>query len=276
MIAQMKTDLNTSARPVGVDELRRAWLAVQAGHFRQCAREPQPETSNPSAPAGVWTPAAGELVVPVVGASGCCGATTVSLALATAAGRRARVVESTSASRSGLVAASARELGSENHGWAHGVRDQVLLDRGSGEYPSPDNVPTPPPADSPLVTVVDVGGQVEQVVAGHGWLTRLLAEAPTVVLVARASVPGLRRLECCLLQLDAERTVVTVVGPSVRHWPRLLSHSMGPLTAGRVDSGRLVDIPEDRGLALRGLTPDPLPARLLAHAAALLPLIKGN
>ena len=158
-------------------------------------------------------------MVPVVGAAGSCGATTVSLALATAAGRGARVVECASASSSGLVAASTRELGSDDHGWVHGARDQVLLDRAAGTAPHPDHLPTPPPADAPLLTVVDMGSQVEQVVAGHGWLTRLLTDAPTVVVVARASVPGLRRLECCLHQIGPDRTLVAVVGPPAAAGP---------------------------------------------------------
>ena len=43
-----------------------------------------------------------------------------------------------------------------------------------------------------------------------------------------------------------------------------------------VADGRLVEIPEDRTLALHGLTPAPLPARLLTAAGALLSLIEGT
>ena len=44
----------------------------------------------------------------------------------------------------------------------------------------------------------------------------------------------------------------------------------------RLADGRLVEIPEDRTLALHGLTPAPLPARLLTAAGALLSLIEGT
>ena len=39
----------STGRPVGVDELRRAWLAVQAGNFRHGSDQPQPGASNPTA-----------------------------------------------------------------------------------------------------------------------------------------------------------------------------------------------------------------------------------
>lgn len=269
-----------TTRPVAVDELRRAWLAVQAGDFRHPV---QPRTVNavvrePPAPTptGQWTPASGEVVVPVVGASGSCGATTVSLALATAAEGRARVVECASASHSGLVAASMAELGADDHGWVHGSRDEVLLDRADGIRADLDTVPIPSTADTPMVTVVDVGSPVEQVLAGQGWLFALLEDAPTVVVVARATVPGFRRLESTLHLLDANRTLAAVLGPPRRRWPRAVVHGVGALTGALIDEGRLVEIPEDRTLALHGLTPAPLPAGLLTAAGALLSLIEGT
>ena len=275
-----------TTRPVGVDELRRAWIAVQAGDFRHPTHRTHPrQPTQPALPqrsaaevgtAQVWAPAPGEVVVPVVGATGSCGATTLSLALATAAGRVARVVECASASTSGLVAASSTELGTDDHGWVHGARDGVRLARAEGTHRLPDRVPAPPPADTPLVSVVDIGSQVEQVVTGEGWLTRLLTDAPAVVLVTRATVPGLRRLECCLHLIGPDRALVAVLGPPRRRWPRPVADSAGPLTTAVIDAGRLVDIPEDHRLAIHGLTPDPLPAPLLAKAAALLPLIEGT
>src|SRR5665647_3622549 len=52
-------------RPVGVDELRRAWHAVQAGEFRATGvsdstrrRPPRPDTTQARI---VWTPPVGEL-----------------------------------------------------------------------------------------------------------------------------------------------------------------------------------------------------------------------
>ena len=269
--------MTTSAptRPVALEELRRAWLAVQAGDFRR----PTKARSAPAAPARtgtVWTPASVERVVPVVGAAGWSGATTVALALATAVGGRARLVECCSASQSGLAAASTAELGADDLGWLHGSRDQVLLDRADGVRPTPDAVPAPAPVQDSTVTVVDVGSHLEQILAGAGWLTCLLTDAPVVVVVARATVPGLRRLESSLHLLGGHRVVAAVVGPSLRRWPRSVRHSAGDLTGALLEAGRLVAIPKDHALAVHGLTPDPLPAPLLQAAATLLALTEGN
>ncbi len=263
-----------ATRPVAVDELRRAWLAVQAGDFRAA----QPRTATASTPTLVerWTPASGERVVPVVGAAGSCGATTVALALATAGEGRARVVECVSASLSGLAAASAAELGADGQGWVHGTRDHVHLDRADGVRIHPDAVPRPSSVDTAGMTVIDVGSQIEQVLAGRGWLTGLLTEAPTIVVVARATVPGLRRLESALHLLDVDRAIAAVVGRPRRRWPRAVARSAGVLTGSLIEAGRLVEVPEVSAFALHGLTPDPLPVGLLTAARVLLSLIEGN
>ena len=265
-----------ATRPVAVDELRRAWLAVQAGDFRRS--HPKQRAVAPAAPAAAveWTPASDELVIPVVGAAGSCGATTVALALATAVNGPARVVECAAASLSGLAAASTAELGADDHGWINGTRDHVQLCRAEGVRVTPDSVPKPSPTDAPVVTVVDLGSQIAQVLAGQSWLTSLLAGGPTVVLVSRATVPGLRRLESSLHLLDANRAVAAVLGSPRRRWPRTVTHTVGALTGELIDSGRLVEIPEDRTLAVHGLTPDPLPTPLLTAAGVLLSLIEGN
>lgn len=265
-----------TTRPVAVDELRRAWRAVQAGDFRHSV--PKRRTLAPASPppAQQWTPTSGELVVPVLGAAGSCGATTVALALATVVDGRSRVVECASASASGLAAASTAELGADDHGWVHGTRDQVQLDRADGGRPNPDGVPHPSSVDTFVVSVIDLGSQLEQLLAGHGWLTGLLTDAPTIVVVARATVPGLRRLESALHLLDSNRAIAAVVGPPRRRWPRPVGHSTGGLTGALIEAGRLVEFPEDRALAVHGLTPDPLPSALLAAAGVLLSLIEGN
>ena len=71
-----------------VAELREAWRAIEAGEF---AHGPRSAPTARSA-ATVWTPAPSERVVAVVGCAGGVGASTVALALATAAAVPARVV----------------------------------------------------------------------------------------------------------------------------------------------------------------------------------------
>ena len=115
---------------VPVVELKRAWRAVQAGQFRQTVQgrsasdQPHGATYAPS-----WTPNSDEQVLPVVRCASAYGATTFALALATAAQTGARVVECSSATSSGLAAASTAELGVHPSGWAQGIRGELLLQR---------------------------------------------------------------------------------------------------------------------------------------------------
>lgn len=265
----------TVSRLVAVDELRRAWAAVQAGQFR--TRRPPgspPRTSGPDV-TGVWTPAAGEQVLPVLGCAGSVGATVLAVALATAHEGPARVVECASASATGLAAASRAELGATHPGWVAGSRDQVLLQRADRPRLGWADVPCPAPGDAPGLTVVDVAHPLEALLAGSGWLPSLVRRAPRLVFAARASVPGLRRLESCLHLVDVDRVIACVLGPVPRRWPRDVTHSLGPLTRALVEAGRLVDVPEDRTLAVHGLTPAPLPTSLRTTAATVLLLTKG-
>jgi hypothetical protein len=265
-------------RLVGVDELRRAWRAVQAGEFRATGpsdstrrRPPRPDSTQARI---VWTPPVGERVLPVVGCAGSCGATVLAVALASAAEGSARVVECASATATGLAAACAAELGATSDGWVQGSRGQVRLERAGTPRLQVDAVPSPPRAEQPMLTIVDVAHPIEEVLACGGWLADLLAAAPVVVLVARATVPGLRRLETCVDLVGAGRVVAAVLGPTCRRWPREVIHSLGPLTQAVIAAGRLVEIPEDRVLAVAGLSPAPLPSSLVAAAATVLPLTK--
>lgn len=271
------------ARPaVSVDELKRAWGAVQAGQFGR-ARKPVaavvPSVPRDSRPA-VWAPAAGEHVVPVLGVVGSAGLSTVALALALAAQRPARVVECGPAIASGLASASTAELGIHNTGWRQGKRDAVLIERTSEFIAGSGDVPLPvPAAREDQLTILDVGWEASGVIYGTGWLTTAIAVAPAVVMVSPATVPAFRRLDA-LLELFAavwpgscERLCLAVVGPRRKKWPRGLEHSAGPVTRRLLDTDRVVEIPRDRDLATAGLDSRPLPDAVLAATAQLLPLV---
>lgn len=271
------------ARPaVSVDELKRAWGAVQAGQFRRTCTSIA--VVAPSAPgekrAAAWEPAPGEHVVPVLGVVGSAGTSTVALALALGAERPARVVECGPAIASGLASASTAELGLHETGWRQGKRDTVLLERTSEPISGAGDVPRPVPAacDDQL-TILDVGWEVSGVINGAGWLTVALADAPAVVMVTPATVPAFRRLDA-LLELFAatwpggcERVCLAVVGPRRKKWPHGLERSSGPVTRHLLDTDRAVVIPRDRDLATAGLDSRPLPDAVLAAAAQLLPLV---
>jgi hypothetical protein len=265
---------------VSVDELKAAWIAVQAGHFRagtgtrtgtRAIRDLR-EPASPSAGKG-WEPSKGERVLPVIGCAGSCGASTISLALAGAAALLARVVECSSVTASGLAAASTAELGLHHSGWMRGTRDGVLLERASNVLVSIQEVPTPTVPDRNIaLTVLDIGWEIGQVLATPGWLGGQVRGADLVVLVTTATVPGLRRLESALDLLAGTSTCAAVIGPRRKKWPRPVRYSAGPLTRALEAAGRLVDVPEDRALAIAGLDATPLPASLLQAAAALLRL----
>lgn len=278
----MTTTTGSVPRPVWVEEYRRAYRAVQAGDFRTPARTSPTLVPAPSSRVPLsWTPSAKERVLPVVGSRGTCGATTVALALATVVGSAARVVECAPASASGLAAASAAELGRIEEGWTRGSRGPVLLDRVQPGACTPEGLPSlgpplPAPIEGPMVSVVDVAQSLEQLQAGDTWLTHLVDQTPGVVLVGSVSVPGLRRVETCLNLLGADRTILALVGPPRRRWPRTVSVSTGPLTSALLAAGRHHTIPEDKHVAVAGLTSAPLPGRILTAAKALLALTEGT
>jgi hypothetical protein len=144
-------------RVVSVPELQRAWRAVQAGKFRH-------ESSAAAARADVipnsrtWAPGNAEQVLPVVACAAASGASTIALALASAAGGSARILECRSGATSGLAAASTAELGLHPSGWGRGMRGDVLLERAGGLLTRIDEVPLPSVPDRPLaLTVLDVG-----------------------------------------------------------------------------------------------------------------------
>jgi hypothetical protein len=262
---------------VSVDELKRAWNAVQAGRFRTgTGTGATPDLHQPPSPlAGkAWEPGPGERVLPVIGCAGSCGATTISLALAGAAAMPARVVECSTAGASGLAAASTAELGLHESGWTRGTRDGILLERASNVLMSIQEVPTPSVPDRPIaLTVLDIGWEIGQILATPGWPGGQVRGAELVVLVTTATVPGLRRLEGALDLLVGTSTCAAVIGPRPKKWPRPVGCSAGPRTRALEEAGRLVAVPEDRALAIAGLDPTALPASLLQAAAALLRLL---
>jgi hypothetical protein len=268
----------TRPRPaVSVDELRRAWAAIQAGDFRHrppCSahRRAWPTGEQPHDNiAARWEPAPGERVLPVLGAAGSIGATTVALALATVAaasgGCPTRVVECAPATASGLAAASTAELGVREAGWRQGRRDQVLLERTSAALTTVDEVPLPLPAPATM-TVLDVGWPVGQVLGT--WLGVAVTSAETVVVVAAPTVPGLRRLDAAVEMLGADRAVAAVVGPRPTRWSKSVRHSAGASVRQLLAEDRVAAIPHVPALAVAGVDSAPLPAPLLRAASRLL------
>jgi hypothetical protein len=267
--------MTTTTRSAGVEELRRAWRAVQEGQFLASEAVDRRHVPRPVEPAAAgdraWRP--GESVLPVVGAVPQAGATSLALAIATHASP-ARLIECGPPIASGLAGAATAELGTTTSGWTIGRRDQVHLARPSylrlsvGELPLPDDA-----AADTVLSVLDVGWQLGPLRASRGWLRATVDAAPQLVLVGTATVPGLRRLELALTLLDPVRPVVAVRGPDPRRWPRELAAAMGTATRDQHRTGRWVTVPHDKRLALRGIDSKPLPPALVTAAGDVLRLV---
>lgn len=270
----------TQLRPaVSVQELKQAWRAVQAGKFRPRPSEPAHARAAGGHPNSTshtvmqaWMPS--EAVLPVVGCAGSVGASTLAVALATAAIATigpARVVECCSATASGLAGASTAELGQHPSSWIQGTRGGVLLERGNDIFLAPDEVPIPADTPHPIaLTILDVGWELGQLLARPSWLADQLLQAHHVVAVTTATIPGLRRLEGALALLDGIPVVAAVLGARRQKWPRGVEHSMGALTRQLDQTRHLHQVPLDRDLATRGLDSKALPPSLLTAAGHLL------
>ncbi|MGO0577728.1 hypothetical protein [Ornithinimicrobium panacihumi] len=267
---------------VSVAELRRAWHAVQDGRFRPGSTDLPPRRTDEQDDAGddtSWTP--GAPVLPVLGCHGCAGATTVAVAIATVLAQPVRVVEASRAGTSGLTGFATAELGETGSGWVRGHRDLLVLDRLLDGCASPDQVPVPDPdpdldpQDGPLLNVLDAGWPTGTLVRSAGWLRSSVLDAEAVVLVTTATVPGLRRLEGVLHELDAlpAGVAVAVQGPRRRRWPREVASCIGQRTRSLLEEG-LVEVPHDPGLAVRGLDTSPLPGGVLSAATTITQLLQ--
>ncbi|WP_157693092.1 hypothetical protein [Pedococcus dokdonensis] len=183
----------------------------------------------------------------------------------------ARVVECCTVTASGLAPASTAELGQHPTGWLQGTRGEVLLERSTDMYVSPDEVLPPTDAAPGLgLTVLDVGWELGQLLASPSWLSDRVLHADHVVAVTTATIPGLRRLEGALALLEGTPVIGAILGPPRRTWPRGLEHSLGALSRQLDQRAAMHLIPLDRGLAVRGLDSQALPTPLLTAAGHLL------
>jgi hypothetical protein len=262
------------SRPVGVDELKRAWHALNAGEFRTGPGAGKGPRGRGAAAEDNWSPAHGEHTIAVLGSAGSVGASTVALATGLAAAAPVRVIECCSVTTSGLAAASTAELGLHPRDWRQGKRDHVLLERASEVLAGVDEVPPPIEAQNEIqLTILDIGWEAGQLLATDCWLAGAVRAADQIVLVTTATVPGMRRAGVAMNMLSPwqpEQIALAVRGPRRKKWPRGLEHAGGPAIRRALDADRCVAIPEDRELAVNGLDSRPLPAPLISAARRLL------
>lgn len=262
-----RSSVRTVTRPVPIGELLDAWLAVQRGQFRRATVTPL-ATAEPAPSVAAWQPAPGEVPVLVVGCAGSVGASTVALLLAGAVDP-ARVVDCAPASNSGLAGASTAELGEAANGWLAGRRNTTLIQRRHDHPSTPQGIPAPLPGDPGWLTVVDSWWEPRQLLTQAGWLADLSRTCPRVVLVTRASIPGMARLEAALTAFVPDRCWAVMVA-SPRRLPSPVERSLGSRTEQLRASGRLLSIPPNSALAMSGITTEPLPRAFGATARQLL------
>lgn len=265
----------TPSRPVGVDELKRAWRALNAGEFRTGPGAGKGPRGRGVTAEDSWSPADGEHTIAVIGCAGSVGASTVALAAGLAAAATVRVIECCSVTASGLAAASTAELGLHPTDWRQGKRDHVLLERASEVLAGVDEVPLPTDAQNETqLTILDIGWEAGQLLATDCWLAEAVRNADQIVLVTTATVPGMRRagvvMELLANHWRPEQIVLAVRGPRRKKWSRGLEHAGGPAVRRALDADRCVEIPEDRELAVNGLDSRPVPAPLISAARQLL------
>jgi hypothetical protein len=265
----------TPSRPVGVDELKRAWHALNAGEFRTGPSAGRGPLSRGVAAEDNWSPADGEHTIAVIGSAGSVGASTVALATGLAAAAPVRVIECCSVTASGLAAASTAELGLHPTDWRQGNRDHVLLERASEVFAGVDEVPLPTEAQNETqLTILDIGWEAGQLLATDCWLAESVRAADQIVLVTTATVPGMRRAGVAMDLLagswQPEQIALAVRGPRRKKWPGGLANSGGSAVRRALDADRCVEIPEDRELAVNGLDSRPVPAPLISAARQLL------
>lgn len=190
------------------------------------------------------------------------GSSTVALAVADAAAASGRVVhllDPAAPGRSGLVAASSTELGTDPTGaWQRGRRTSVLIERRALLDGSRRTEVADLPPDG--LTVLDLGSVESQTANG----------SPTIV-VCRANVPGVRLVEERLRQLAERPLLVAAVGP--HGWAREVRSTVGPVLNTLRSTGLVVSVPWDARLDVTGLTDRPLPRALVAAGAQLLSLL---
>jgi hypothetical protein len=227
-------------------------------------------------PAAELSDSAAARTAVVVGAHPGAGATAVAVAVADATatpgsglyGGDVCLVDAARRGASGMSAATACEVGGGEDGWRAGRRGTTTILRPAASPACPSALPPIRVPDSGRL-VVDAGWPWRDVLADPNPI-RALAERAQVLLVGRASVPGVHHLELALNALPG-RPLVAAVG--ARRWPATVMASSGPRLARAVNEGRAVLIPSDRGVKVNGIDLDPFPRAVDAAARQLAELL---
>jgi hypothetical protein len=234
-----------------------ALTTVDRTHVRALLDGRSPDVSSIDAAAPVGRATARRYVV--MGAHPWAGTSTVALALADRASRgdeHVVIVDAAGRADSGLLTVAERELPA-CEGWAMGVRGAVQVRRPLSVKASPG-----PATPNDGLVLVDAGCRDETLMES--------GDASGVVVVCRATVPGLRSAEVALHRLGARGVVLAVVG--ARRLPNVVRGTAGLRVSELLATGRVVCFDHDRRLAVEGPDDRPLPRTLLASAGRVMDL----
>lgn len=257
------------------------------GQRPQVVERAEPGTDEPGllAPESVTSIGGDGNWLLVVAAQPGVGCSTTALAVADAAGQtgsRVHLVEAAVGGHASLAAVTCHELGVVDGGWRRGRRGPVVLDRpdGTGVRVWP---PSPPVAAGQVpLLVLDAGpawafpGADPE--GGSAWWRARAAAPAAVVVVCRATVPGVTSAERALYELTElhRSTARTSALPPVliaalggARWRGAVGAACGPHLHEVLAQHRVVGVPRIRHLELNGPTAAPLPRALAASGRAL-------
>ncbi|WP_310961339.1 hypothetical protein [Nocardioides terrisoli] len=229
----------------------------------------QTSSANGPEPAALRSAADGQQVT-VVGAEPGAGTSTIALAIAEALAQRegppVELIDLAPTQRSGLICAADRELGTDRSGWSAGTRGNLTIRRAHPEEP----LATPTaPCGPPARRVIDAASSTADA-------DGLDASSASVVMVCRATVPGVRRAELALEQLPTTAVLAAIAPLGSRRWQGPVHASMGPRARRLAAAGQMVLVSGDRRLAISGIDSTPLPRSVLAAGARLADLLAAE
>jgi hypothetical protein len=214
------------------------------------------------------------LSILVVAAHPGAGATCVSVALADAladfsdsSGRQVQLVDAAPSERSGMLGATDRDMATVHGLWRIGRRRAITVLRPIGVTSLADLPPLP--RTEANVVLIDAGADVQTLVCGPHALWPPAAGAELVV-VCRATVPGVRHAEGALLTLPGNPFVV---GVGAKRWRNPVAAAFGPRLSTAQSQGRVGLIPADRHLELNGVETERFAKPVVVAAAHLIELI---
>jgi hypothetical protein len=171
------------------------------------------------------------------------------------------LIERCRAGRSGLVSSTEIELGELPDGlWRRGRRGPVVIDRLVA-----DTEPGQSPPQVEGRRVIDLGAANADAIPAN----------TDVVLVCRATVPGVRAAEAWLTSVGSALPIIVAAVGRPR-WPGPVRATVGPRLRDLRASGRLVTIPLDRHLESNGPSTGPLPKPVFAAARTIISLFPAS